>query len=167
MRQIPIYDRSGLLKTFALVDDEWYDRLIVYQWHDAQGYPVHSHFDGPTRVVIKMHRLVAGATVWDECVDHIDMNPLNNQAHNLRVADRAQNGWNRKLNKNNTTGFKGVSWSPRHQLFESNITVRKKQHHLGKYKTAEDAHAAYQAAALKLHGEFANFGHGCVILDKP
>ena len=43
-------------------------------------------------------------------LDHIDGNPLNNQLSNLRPANKSQNGFNRKMNSNSTSGHKGVSW---------------------------------------------------------
>ena len=41
-------------------------------------------------------------------LDHIDGNPLNNKIENLRECTIIQNGYNRKINKNNATGIKGV-----------------------------------------------------------
>lgn len=168
MKLIPVYDRRGIRCASVQVDDIWYDPLLGYQWCMSDGYVQHSHAIDGIRVKLFMHRHILGVTARGTCVDHIDGNPLNNQAANLRPADRAQNGWNRKLNKNNTSGYKGVSLckrGPKAGLFAAAIQVRFKQHHLGHFPTADLAHSAYCNAAERLHGEFANFGGGSVLLQ--
>lgn len=43
-------------------------------------------------------------------VEHKDRDRTNNRWENLRPATQSQNGFNRLKNKNNTSGFKGVSY---------------------------------------------------------
>ena len=43
-------------------------------------------------------------------VDHIDRNILNNHASNLRWADRSLQNLNKKIYKNNKSGFKNISY---------------------------------------------------------
>lgn len=45
---------------------------------------------------------------WPTEIDHINWNGLDNRMVNLRSVTRKQNGLNRGLNKNNTSGAKGV-----------------------------------------------------------
>lgn len=87
-------------------------------------------------------------------IDHINGDPADNRIANLREATNAQNGHNAKVGRRNTTGFKGVS---RHRSgrFLARITVNYHVIPLGLFGTAEEAAAAYQAAAEKHHGEFA------------
>lgn len=87
-------------------------------------------------------------------VDHHDLNPSNNRPDNLRPATFAQSQHNKKANKNNKLGLKGVRLDKRHGTYWSSIMVNRKHHFLGRFKTAEEAHAAYTAASAKLHGEF-------------
>lgn len=87
-------------------------------------------------------------------IDHIDLNKKNNRWNNLREATHIQNCRNRFINKNNTSGFKGVSWSKRHEKWEANIHINYKKKFLGYYKTAELAHAAYCEAAEKYFEDF-------------
>jgi len=45
-----------------------------------------------------------------EQVDHINGIRNDNRIKNLRLATTSQNQWNKKMQKNNTSGIKGVSW---------------------------------------------------------
>lgn len=92
-------------------------------------------------------------------VDHIDGDGNNNLIKNLRPATNPQNGYNSKLYKNNTTGFKGVVFNKKNKNFHARIRVGgNPSMHLGTFITAEEAYEAYKKAAIKYHGEFANFG---------
>jgi hypothetical protein len=93
---------------------------------------------------------------WPELdVDHIDGDPGNNRIANLRLATMTQNLGNMRRHKNNTCGFKGVSLRWDRKAFRARIKVNGTQQHLGCFQTAEEAHAAYMAAAERLFGEFA------------
>lgn len=85
-------------------------------------------------------------------VDHKDCDGRNNRWINLRLATDAQSNANRRRQEN-STGFKGVSRMGR--SFKAGIMVNKKGIHLGTFKTPQQAHAAYAAAAQKYFGEFA------------
>ena len=87
-------------------------------------------------------------------IDHIDGNGLNNKRNNLRIVTHTQNMFNRRLRVDNASGFKGVFWHKHTKKWASEIVANKIRHHLGYFKTPEDAHAAYIAAAKKLHGEY-------------
>lgn len=89
-------------------------------------------------------------------VDHIDGNPVNNKIENLRAATYFNNSGNRKISKNNTSGFKGISKS--RSKWIAQICVNRKTIQLGQYETPEEAHQAYMKAAKKYFGEFATDG---------
>jgi len=91
-------------------------------------------------------------------LDHIDEDKSNNKIENLRQATNAQNMQNRGPQKNNKSGYKGVSYRPDKRKFSAEIYCNKKKERLGYFETAEEAHEAYCRAAKKLHGKFANFG---------
>ena len=89
-------------------------------------------------------------------VDHIDTDGTNNIWTNLRDATHRQNGRNRGIGPNNTSGFKGVS---RHGArWRAYIAVNYQRRHLGTFDTKEEAREAYITAAERLHGEFARIG---------
>ena len=89
-------------------------------------------------------------------IDHADGNPSNNAIANLREASHAQNQRNRGLQKNNSTGFKGVSRRADCNRWTARIRVNRKDICLGFFASPEEAHAAYCAAAKKFHEEFAH-----------
>lgn len=93
--------------------------------------------------------------VWPRSgLDHEDLCPSHNWLKNLREASKSQNGMNRRANKNNTTGYKGVSFKKGRGDFAAQITVSGKRKHLGYFETAELANEAYQAAEVSHYGSF-------------
>lgn len=90
----------------------------------------------------------------DTDIDHDDTCKTNNRWRNLRGATDSQNHANVPRNKANKTGFKGVYLSP-HGTYGASIKVNGKSRRLGFYKTPEEAHEAYKAAAQQEFKEFA------------
>lgn len=88
-------------------------------------------------------------------IDHINGDRLDNSISNLRVATLSQNGKNKSFFKNNTSGYKGVSFCKSRNSFEAKIKSDGKSIFLGRYISAEKAHEAYQKASNRLHGEYA------------
>lgn len=91
-----------------------------------------------------------------ECIDHIDGDSLNNRIENLRACTMSENQYNRKMNKNNKSGIKGVGWAKREGKWVARIQVNKKQKHVGFFNNLNDAAIAVEAARKQYHGEFAN-----------
>lgn len=87
-------------------------------------------------------------------IDHIDGDPANNRIANLRVATGNQNMWNRRKPAANTSGYKGVSFRKDLRRYQAYVAAHGKMRHIGYFDTAEEASAAYRAAAQRLHGEF-------------
>ncbi len=87
-------------------------------------------------------------------IDHIDLNKANNREVNLRGATTSGNQRNVGVRKDNTSGYKGVSWNRDLQKWAAYIGVDGRQITLGWFVTIEEA-AATRAEAQHLHGEFA------------
>lgn len=84
-------------------------------------------------------------------VDHRDGDGLNNRWANLRDITPGENQQNRVgPQKNNTTGFLGVTRRPNGK-FVAGIKTHGKRRHLGEFTTAEEASAAYIAAKRQIH----------------
>jgi hypothetical protein len=90
-------------------------------------------------------------------IDHINHDKLDNRLCNLREASASQNQWNKKRQRNNSTGFKGVSFHSQTGLYRARIKHFGKELLFGCYKTPNEANEAVQKARLSLHKEFAEF----------
>ena len=88
-------------------------------------------------------------------VDHINGDTLDNRRRNLRLCSNSENMRNRGKNTNNTSGYKGVSFSKERNMWESKIIHQYKTYHLGYFNTKEKAARAYNRGAKKYHGKFA------------
>lgn len=60
----------------------------------------------------------------------------------------------RKLNSNNKTGIKGVSWSSQRHMYHAQITFKRKVYNLGFYERLEDAANARKKAEEELFDDF-------------
>jgi hypothetical protein len=88
-------------------------------------------------------------------IDHIDGNGMNNAVENLRDVSASENKRNIGVQKNNSSGFKGVSWHKTNKRWQAYIKVHGRRHTIGYFATSQEAHAAYCKVAEQYHGEFA------------
>lgn len=91
-------------------------------------------------------------------IDHINTDKTDNRLINLRLATPLQNRCNRGPTVRCKTGYKGVFWDVERNKWKAEIRFNGQIHWLGRFDSAEKAHEAYSAAAIKIHGEFANAG---------
>lgn len=156
---------------FAQVDDEDYEYLSRFKWHykDSKkglGYASRGALKTEPKIpsIISMHRQIMGAKSG-EFIDHKDNNRLNNQKNNLRKCTIEQNAHNR-------LPVKGAKYNGVHrhiikearkdgsvnirEYWAARIRINGKPKRLGLYKTPESAALAFNEAAKKYRGEFAN-----------
>lgn len=89
-------------------------------------------------------------------IDHKDGNGDNNIWANIRSASDSEQSANRKIQSNNTTGYKGVKKNG--SGYMARIHFKGIETYLGTYTTAEEAYKVYCEEAKKIHGEFFNPG---------
>lgn len=76
-------------------------------------------------------------------IDHINRIKTDNRIANLRVASSSQNEWNKNLQKNNKSGYRGVSWCTNELRWRAGIKINGRQIRIGTYDTPEEASVAY------------------------
>lgn len=93
-----------------------------------------------------------------DIVDHIDGNKLNNNIENLREVTQTQNQHNRKINKSNTSGIKGVYWHKTKKKWLAGCSHNGKWKNFGPFATKEEAEKTIREFREKIHGIYANHG---------
>lgn len=144
---------------FAKVSDIDYEYLNQFKWcayKDGNSfYAIRSIRHNGKQTNIRMHRVILERIGYKlEHVDHIDHNGLNNTRENIRPCTSQENKCNRTKQKNNTSGFKGVSWHKASGKWETRIGMNGKTKYLGLFDDPKDAAEAYKQAARKLHKDF-------------
>lgn len=152
----------------ALVDDADYDFLNQWKWC-ANGIKLNIYAKRAVRkkivingdnyfasTLISMHRVIMGVDEKNIFIDHIDGNGLNNQRSNLRCCTQIQNSRNRRFTGTKTSIYKGVHQKGIANQWRANINTVDGVLHLGTYATEKEAAVAYNIAAIKYFGEFAN-----------
>jgi len=90
----------------------------------------------------------------DKQIDHIDGNILNNSPQNLRLVTASQNQFNRKKQKNNSTGHKNISFVKRLNKYRCAMQVEGKDIYIGLFNTIEEAIQSRDEKFKQLVGEF-------------
>jgi hypothetical protein len=150
MKRIPLTQGE-----YAMVDDENFDRLLGYRWRVNRkcrcAYAVAG--DGS----IKMHRLILGKDCDGLVVDHINHNGLDNRRENLRACTIAQNIQNRRVDVSSklSSAFRGVYRPTGRRTWIARIQANGERIRVGTFPTERDAANAYNEAARKHYGPFA------------
>lgn len=137
----------------AFVDEADFVELSRHKWSAKRGRGTWYAVRRVGRTQVRMHREIMGLKAGDaRQVDHADGDGLNCRRENLRLCTVAQNQANRGATKGSTSGFKGVFREA--GKWRAKIGFEGRSLHVGMFGTKEEAAAAYNGAAARLHGEF-------------
>jgi hypothetical protein len=146
---------------WAIVDASDYEWLMQWKWCARWSKCTRSFYAirGSNHKTIYMNRVILGLDENNPHKgDHENHNTLDNRRSNLRIASSEENSRNARLRRDSSSGCKGVNWHKWRGMWVARIMVNKKSISLGYFHVFEEAKAAYEKAALELHGDFANFG---------
>lgn len=89
-------------------------------------------------------------------ITHEDKNKSNNKFENLKKTNSVLCRSSLNPNKNNTSGFKGVLKSKKGEKWRAVFQSKKEKkfHHLGYFKTKEEAAKAYENFSIEYYSKF-------------
>lgn len=140
-------------RKYVLVDSFIYPLIESFGWYIHHTGYAYAKFGERN---IQLHRLIMMAPS-ELCVDHKNQNKLDNRFCNLRLCPKGHNSFNMPKQRNNKSGFKGVSYHKHNKRWVAYIGKRQKGNgfYIGSFKTKQEAAQAYNLEAVKRYGEFA------------
>lgn len=159
---------NGNENLWAIIDLEDLDRVInfPYTWFAKFNKSIDGYYAAASQYIpelkrarpIHLHQFIMNTT--ENNVDHINHNPLDDRKSNLRVITVSQNSrYRESKNKNNTSGYRNVSWNEKSQKWYVQLQINKKGKILGKFPKdqLEEAGKFAEEMRKKYYGEFAGF----------
>lgn len=136
MAQIALNGNTALVVT---IDDADVDVVSKHRWYaHSAGRKVYAKGGPRATGLVLMHRFLTGSPKGFD-VDHINGDALDNRRINLRVTSRTVNNLNRP-------DTRGCYFEARTGTWRVDLWVEKKRIRLGRYKTEDEARAAYLSA---------------------
>jgi hypothetical protein len=117
-----------------------------------------SHNAGYRQITINRKKYLVHRLIWvyhygemPTQIDHINGKRSDNRVENLRECSYSQNNGNKRMNRNNTSGCKGVFLDKRDGFWFVYVAHQ----YIGRSRSIEEAAAMYDKAAKQHFGKFA------------
>jgi hypothetical protein len=107
--------------------------------------------DGVNYLAHRLAFLYMKGYMPEECVDHINRVRTDNRFCNLRECSKEDNAQNKSIQRNNKSGYIGVTWDSARQKWRATIGTGNARKYLGLFTTKEEARGAYLKAKSELH----------------
>jgi len=149
---IQLYDIYCKPTEKAIIDSEDVDKCRDYKWGLTNGYAT-SRINGKK---VLLHNFIMNRNGSLKIqTDHENRIPLDCRKTNLRTCTCSENKYNIALRNDNTSGFRGVSFDRKSNMWIAEIVADHIHYHVGRFYDKVQAAKARDTMALKLHGEFA------------
>jgi len=160
LRELLDYDpETGVFRRRKSARRGWTGRQAGYLKPGKEGGYTVIQVDGELFRASRLAWLYMTGKWPDADIDHIDLNRSNDCWSNLRIATRGQNMANAGIRKDNTSGYRGVTWDADHGMWRAQVALNKRQYYCGLFATPEEAAVARDAKAALLHGAFVRFNN--------
>ena len=138
---IPLRANDQSIRAYTVVDEVDFRRFGNKRWFlTGHHYAACSFHNDIREEQPRLHREILGLKRGDGLeADHINGNKLDNRKSNLRIVSHSQNNQNRSINCDNTSGYRGVSWSSEKQEWRAAIRRKDRYIHLGFYTDVHEA----------------------------
>ncbi|SKB63356.1 AP2 domain-containing protein [Sphingopyxis flava] len=154
---------------WSKISPEDLEAVVQHKWFavgdDTRAHPVTARAKIDGRAV-QLGRFVLGLGAGDPLIaDHVNYDTLDNRRCNLRAVTKTESAqhrraWSRKLKAGPTSKHKGVYWRPDNGLWRAVIKFQGQPISLGQFADEDDAARAYDSAARRYHGQFAELNYG-------
>lgn len=101
--------------------------------------------------IVSLHHFILGKPSKGYVTDHKNRNKLDNRDNNIHFVTHSQNTINREIQKNNTSGVKGVHWNKLEKKWSARIKIKGKWKYLGYFKDIKKAAIARKTGELKYY----------------